>query len=224
MGTTVPEAHLDYLLKSMDRRGLLTYYSEIRQVVLNDADHDKVRSGIPMLAERYNGIVEKDRIDQEYGASRYARPVLSALMASGACIKCRDRLIFPHLLRDGAVRVPDGFKERLQSPLFGDTLAFDAKAIDAAALIKAAAGINLPCVDATRTGALFASEGGASLYYAVSPLGDPIDGLHTQIAYKVGGTRQVFCRALADEFEILARRIAGPKMLQHIKVPAASAQ
>ena len=222
--TTIPEAHLDYLLKGMDRRGLLTYYGEIGQVVLDDADHDRVRSGIPMLAERHNGIVGESRVEQEYGASRYAEPVLSALRASGAFVKCRDRLVFPHLLRDGPVDVPDRFKERLRNPMFADTLAFDAESIDASELIKAAAGLNLPCVDATRTGALFASEGGAGLYYNVSPLGDPLDGLHTQIAYRVGGTRRGFCEALADEFAALARRIAGPRILQRIKAPAASAQ
>ena len=220
----IPAAHLDCLLRGMDRRGLLTYYGEIRQVVLDDADHDRVRSGIPMLAERRGGIVEEGTIEREFGGSRYARPVLSALRASGACIKCRDRLIFPSLLRDGAVAVPAWFRERLESPLFADTLAFDAEGIDAAALVRAAAGLNLPCVDATRTGALFASEGGAGLYYAVSPLGDPLDGPHTQIAYRVGGTRRVFCKALADEFAILARRIAGPKMPQRAGAPAASAQ
>ena len=220
----IPAAHLDCLLKGMDRRGLLTYYGEVRQVVLDDAGHDRVRSGIPMLAERCNGIVEEGVIEQEFGETGYARPVLSALKASGACIKCRDRLIFPHLLRDGAVAVPVWFRERLESPLFDDTLAFDAEGIDAAALVKAAAGLNLPCVDATKTGALFASEGGAGLYYAVSPTGGPPDGLHTQIAYRVGGTRRVFCKALADEFAILARRIGGAMMPRRTRVPAAGAQ
>ena len=223
--TTIPEAHLDYLLKSMDRRGLLTYYDETKQVVLNDGDHDRVRSGIPMLAERCRGIVEEDKIGQEYGASRYAGPVLSALKASGACVACRDRLVFPHLLRDGAVEVPDWFKDRLRSPMFSDTLAFGAESIDAEALIKAAAGLNLPCVDATKTGALFASKGGAGLYYSISPTADPGDGPHTQIAYRVGGTRRVFCEALADEFVILARRIAGPEMSQQcIKAATVRAQ
>ena len=39
----IPAARLDRLLKGMDRRGLLTYYGEIRQVVLDDADHDRAR-------------------------------------------------------------------------------------------------------------------------------------------------------------------------------------
>ena len=222
--TAIPEAHLDSLLRGMDRRGLLTYYGEIGQVVLDDADHDRVRSGIPMLAGRSNGIVEKDRIGQEYGASRYTEPILSALRASGAFVKCRDRMVFPHLLRDGPVDVPDWFSERLQNPMLAETLAFGAESVDAAELISAAASLNLPCVDATRTGALFASKGGAGLYYDISPADDPIEGPHTLIAYRVGGTRRVFCEALADEFATLARRIAGPRMVQRIKAPAASAQ
>ena len=223
--TAIPEAHLDCLLRGMDRRGLLTYYGEIGQVVLDDADHDRVRSGIHTLAERCNGIVEEGRMEQEYGASRYADPVLSALKASGAFVKCRDRLVFPHLLRDGQADVPDWFRERLRSPMFAETLAFDAESVDAAELIRAAASLNLPCVDATRTGALFASKGGAGLYYDISPAGGPIEEPHTRIAYRVGGTRRVFCEALADEFAVLARRIAGPEMmLQRIEAPAAGAQ
>lgn len=222
--TTIPVAHLDYLLRGMDRMGLLTYYGEIGQVVLNDEDHDRVRSGIPMLAERCNGIVEEGRIEQEYGESRYAGPVLSALKASGAFVKCRDRLVFPYLLRDGTVEVPDWFRERFDSPMFNGTLAFGAEDIDAGALIRAAAGLNLPCVDATKTGALFASEGGAGLYYNVSPTAGPTGGPRTEIAYRVGGTRRVFCEALEDEFAILARRIGGPKILQLIKAPASGAQ
>ena len=212
-GTAVPEAHLAYLLKSMDRRGLLTYYSEIGQVVLNDSDHDRVRSGIPMLADRHNGVVEADKIDLEYGSSRYAGPVLSALKSSGACIECRDRLVFPHLLRDGPVDVPDGFKKQLQSPMFSEVLAFNAKGVDASELIRAAAALNLPCVDATRTGALFASEGGASLYYSVVSTDNPLGAPRTQIEYRVGGTRRVFCEALADEFTTVARRLGGPEIL-----------
>ncbi len=208
----------------MDRRGLLTYYGEIGQVVLDDADHDRVRSGIRMLAERCDGIVEESRVEQEYGGSRYAEPVLSALRASGAFVKCRDRLVFPRLLRDGQADVPDWFRERFQGPMFGETLAFDAESVDAAELIRAAASLNLPCVDATRTGALFASRGGAGLYYDVSSAGGPIEGPHTRIAYRVGGTRRVFCKALADEFATLARRIAGPEMPQLTEAPAASAQ
>ena len=224
VGTSIPETHLGYLLRSMDRRGLLTYYDETKQVVLNDADHERVRSEIPMLAESCKGIVEESRIERKYGASRYAGPVLSALKAGGACVKCRDRLIFPHLLRDGPVDIPGRFRERLQSPLLAGTLDFAAESIDVAELIKAAAGLNLPCVDATRTGALFASDGGAGLYYNVSSTGDDVDGRHSKIEYKVGGTRRVFCEAIADEFKILARRIGGPEMLQRIRVPAASAQ
>ena len=222
--TAIPEAHLDCLLRGMDRRGLLTYYGEIGQVVLDDADHDRVRSGIHTLAERCDGIVEESRVEQEYGGSRYAEPVLSALRASGAFVKCRDRLVFPRLLRDGQADVPDWFRERFQDPMFGETLAFGAESVDAAELIRAAASLNLPCVDATRTGALFASRGGAGLYYDISSAGDPIEGPHTRIAYRVGGTRRVFCKALADEFAVLARRIAGPEMPQLTEAPAASAQ
>ena len=223
-GTAVPEAHLDHLLKGMDRRGLLTYYGGIEQVVLDDGDHERVRSGIPLLAKSCNGIVEEGRIGQEYGESRYAAPVLSALKASGLYVKCRNRLVFAHLLRDGRVTVPHKFRGRLQDPMFSETLAFDAESIDAGALISAAAGFNLPCVDATRTEALFGSEGGAALYYSVSPVGDTSEGPHTQISYKVGGTRRVFCEALADEFAILVRRIGGPRMQQRIRAPAAGAR
>ena len=109
--------------------------------------------------------------------------------------------------------------------MFSETLAFDAEGIDAGALIAAAAaGFNLPCVDATRTEALFGSEGGAALCYSVSPVGDTSEGPHTQVSYKVGGTRRVFCEAIADEFAILARRIGGPRMQQCIKTPAAGAR
>lgn len=224
-GTAIPEAHLDHLLKGMDRRGLLTYCGGIGQVVLDDEDHERVRSGIPMLAKSCNGIVEEGRIGQDYGESRYTAPVLSALKASGFYVKCRDRLVFAHLLRDGRVTVPHIFKGRLQDPMFSETLAFDAESIDAGELIAAAAGLNLPCVDATRTEALFGSEGGAALYYSVSPVGDTFEGPHTQVSYKVGGTRRVFCEALADEFAILARRIGGPRMQQRIRAaPAAGAR
>ena len=133
-------------------------------------------------------------------------------------------LVFLRLLRDGQVKVPDRFRERLESPMFGETLAFGTNGVDAAELFKAAAGLNLPCVDATATGALFGSEGGACLYYGVSPAGDPLEGLHTQVVYRVGGTRRVFCEALADEFAILARRICGPELLRCAGGPVAGAQ
>jgi len=150
---------------------------------------------------------------REWWWARDRQPYFDALDAMYlkyriAIENCGQR-IFPELLKEDAIIVPEKFNEYLKDEV-SETKFMPTQKISTEGLIDALSELKLRCITASKNDGLFSWEENAVIYYSFENTGTALDGFYLKASYRIGGKNSQICERLNKVFLNVIKQLYGP--------------
>jgi hypothetical protein len=209
-GLPVSKTHVRFLLESYSNQGIVEYYPKILDlVVINDPEYNRLKSEVPIFIMQHDGIASIDILKKKFESNKYFEAIDAMYLRYKIAIENYEKRIFPELLKEDAISVPETFNEYFVGPA-SETKFMPAQKISTEGLIDAFSELKLQCIDASRNDGLFAWEENAVIYYSFENTGTALDGFYLKASYRIGGKSPQICERLKKTFLTLIDRLYGP--------------
>lgn len=206
----ISKGHAKFLLRNLSTQGVVEYYPEIfDSIIINDEQYNELKTRIPTLVKRKNGIISIKEIIAEFGDQPYVHIIDKIYSTYGISVENRDLRIFPEKLRSGSIPIPKPYRALLVSSS-REEHTFADQDVKISRLIEALSEQNLGCIDASQTEGLFSWERNACVYYSFQKTGDGMRGFFVKFTYYIGGQNETIRERLANEFSTIIDRLYGP--------------
>jgi WD40 repeat protein len=209
-GLHVAKSHLKFLLSDHSNQGTIEYNPEILDLIIfNEPEYNKLKTDIPIYVMKRNGIVTVEELRKEFKDSRFL-PVIDAMyLKNRIAIENFEQRIFPELLSEKPVEVPERFAEYLKGTPT-DTRFLPDQKVGNERLLEALSELKLKCVNASKCSGLFSWEENALIYYNFERTGNFFDGFFVRWDYRIGGKKKQICERLNQDFLSIVERLYGP--------------
>lgn len=207
-GSTISKSALKFLLRNLSDAGILEYYPDIGDdVILNDPEFNKLRTDVPVYAGEHDGIVEINTVYDKFPSNTTQVDMLDRFYGNnGISIKFGEKRIFPALLAERPLRVPDEVSKYIDSGKI-DKFEFKSGDINLYPLLSAMSDLNLDCLDITKNEGLFSWGSRSYLYYSINYSHTRRSGDTVELGYKVDGPDEKSALGLKNQLINLVNKL-----------------
>jgi hypothetical protein len=216
-GSHIAKSHLKFLLNDYSNQGIVEYNPEVLDLIIfNEPEYNKLKSEIPIFAMKKNGIVSIEELNQEFDNSRFL-PVIDAMyLKYKIAIENFGRRIFPELLNDKPIEIPQTFLDLLKNAA-KETICLANQKIDVTNLLAALSDLKLQSINVSKYDGLFSWEDNAVIYYSFERIGNALDGFLIRCNYRIGGKNDKIQQRLRQEFLNLLEKLYGPFIEEQVQ-------
>jgi len=208
----ISQHHLKFLLGGLNEQGIVDFIPEISDlVIINDEDYNKLRTNIPIYAEKFQGMINFYELLKQFNPKRldvmdqYIKILDAVYLNNDVAIRNFELRIFPEKLSEGNIDIPPDISRTLTHQY---SKRFRFQKCDNKRLIKALSELNLRIIKASQTEGIF-SWNVATVYYIFQQIGNAVSGRFIECTYYIGGTKEEICDRLKREFESILEKIYG---------------
>lgn len=203
-GTAIYIYTLKFLLQNLSEAGLLEYFPDIgNRVILDDPNFNKLRTEVPVYVGEHDGLVDWKVVKNRFASSGELLVMLDRYYDNnGISIPFGEKRLFPALLADRPLRVPDKISRYVDE---GELLesGFSSKETTLYQLLSTLSDLKLDCIDITKNEGLFAWGSRSYLYYLFEHTQSRRTGESIKFSYRVDGQDQRSSKSLERQFHEL---------------------
>jgi len=210
LGNRISFGHLRYLLTNLTIEGIIEFYPQVLEsVIFNDKKYNDLKSLIPFFVAERDGIVRFEELLDKFSPKDYVEVLDRVYVQYGVSIRNDGTRIFPGVLSDNGLDLPQDYLSLLKTPQKKGILKTPLKRIETGPIIEILSSLRLQCIGATLKTGLFAWEKNAFIYYSIQGTDDPLKGKYLIFEYVIGGIREEFCARLEREFSAIINQLYG---------------
>ncbi len=144
---SVSKTHVKFLLESYSNQGIIEYDPKVLDlIVINDPEYNRLKSAVPIFIMQHDGIAPIGSLKRKFESNKYFDALDAMYLRYKIAIENYEQRIFPELLKEDAISVPERFNEYFAGPA-SETKFMPSKKISTEGLIAAFSELKLRCLE-----------------------------------------------------------------------------